>query len=328
MTIAQKNNLHASLMALAAFGLFSTHDVLIKILGSSYATFQILFFSVLLSFPLVMLMLMRDSAPGTLMPVHPWWTALRTGAVVMTASSAFYAFSALPLTQVYAIIFTAPLLITVLSIPVLGEKVGWHRWGAIILGLIGVFVVLQPGSAELGLGHLAALLAAIGSATASVIVRKIGKDERDAVLLLSPMMANFILMAIAMPFTYVPMPVEHIGWIGVMSVLAFAAGLLMIVAYKNGDATIVAPMQYSQILWAALFGSLFFAESPTIETWVGAGIINVSGLYILLRESLGSTSKNRPVLTTKSRAETGTSPRVSIIEQMTAPNPVAKPDET
>ena len=120
-------NAKGALLALIAFGLFSTHDVFIKTLGAEYSPVQIVFFSVLLSFPLATLMLMRDVEPGTLVPVHPWWVALRTGAVVVTAVSAFYAFSALPLTQTYAILFATPLLITVLSIPILGEQVRLPR---------------------------------------------------------------------------------------------------------------------------------------------------------------------------------------------------------
>lgn len=120
-------NLRGALFALMAFGIFATHDVFVKTLGTSYSPVQILFFSVLLSFPLATLMLMRDSSPGTLVPVHPWWMALRTIATVLTALGAFFAFSVLPLAQTYAILFAAPLLITVLAIPMLGETVRLRR---------------------------------------------------------------------------------------------------------------------------------------------------------------------------------------------------------
>jgi len=105
MAETRKSNFKGAGFALVAFGLFATHDVVVKSLGASFATFQIVFFSVLLSFPLVSLMLMRDATQGTLIPVHPWWTALRTGAAILTGSAAFYAFSILPLTEVYAILF-------------------------------------------------------------------------------------------------------------------------------------------------------------------------------------------------------------------------------
>ena len=111
-------NARGALFALAAFAIFATHDVFVKTLGAVYSPVQIVFFSVLLSFPFATIMLMRDAKPGTLLPKHPWWMALRTGAAVLTGVSAFYAFSVLPLAQTYAILFAAPLLITILAIPV------------------------------------------------------------------------------------------------------------------------------------------------------------------------------------------------------------------
>lgn len=314
--------LRGALFALLAFGIFSTHDVVVKLLGSHYAPFQIVFFSVLFGFPLVSIMLMRDRTDGNLRPRHPGWTALRTAASVLTGVSAFYAFSTLPLAQTYAILFAAPLLITVLSIPVLGERVGPWRWGAVIVGLAGVMIVLRPGGTDLGLGHLAALSAALGSATASVIVRKIGHDERSVVLLLYPMMANFLLMAVALPFVYRPMPVVHLGGLALMAALGFTAMLLVILAYRNAEAAVVAPMQYSQILWATAYGYLFFGETLDRATLLGAGVIIASGMFILLRES--SVSSNRPVSLSKGRPDTGTTPRASIVEGLNTRSDAAR----
>ena len=300
------DNARGALLALLAFAIFASHDVLIKTLGGFYSPIQIVFFSVLLSFPLATVMLMRDATEGTLLPRHPWWMALRTVAAVMTGVSAFYAFTVLPLAQTYAILFAAPLLITVLAIPILGETVRLRRWLAVLVGLAGVMVVLRPGATELTLGHAAALVAALGGSLASVIVRKIGRDERPVVLLLYPMVANFVLMGGALAYVYEPMPVEHLGILAVVALLAWIAGRLVISAYNAGEAAIIAPMQYSQIIWASAYGMLFFDEVPDANTALGAGIIIASGLYIVLRESRSSASENTPVLRTKSRFETGT----------------------
>lgn len=305
-------NARGALFALTAFAVFATHDVIIKILGATYSPFQIVFFSVLLSFPLATVMLMKDAKPGTLLPVHPWWMALRTGAATVTGVSAFYAFSVLPLAQVYAILFATPLLITVLAIPVLGETVRLRRWMAVLVGLAGVMVVLRPGSTVLTPGHFAAMLSAVGGSLASIVVRKIGSEERPVVMLIYPMVANFLLMAIALPFVYEPMPILHLGMLGVIAVFAWIASFLVILAYKAGEAAIIAPMQYSQIIWATLFGMLFFDETPDLATGVGAGIIIASGMYIVLRESKSGTSQNTPVLRSRSRTVTGAGPRVSL----------------
>ncbi len=306
----EKSSLIGVGFALAGYALFSTHDAVIKFLGSSYAPFQILFFSILLSFPFATLLLMSDRQEGTLRPVNPGWVALRTGAGVVTGATAFFAFSVLPLAQVYAFIFAAPLLITVLSIPILGEKVGLHRWAAVVMGLVGVMVVLRPGAEPLTLGHIAGLVAAVGSAFVSVVTRKIGQQERSAVLMLYPMMANFIIMGSILPFVYKPMPVAHLGLLAIVAAFGFTAGLCVIAAYRRADAAIVAPMQYSQIIWGAGFGFAFFSETPDNATGLGAGIIIAAGLYVVVRESLGGRSSNTPVLRTRTRAGSASSPNI------------------
>lgn len=322
-------NAKGALIALAAFGVFATHDVVVKILGGIYSPVQIVFFSVLLSFPLATMMLMRDSKPGTLVPAHPWWMLARAVATVITGFTAFYAFSVLPLAQVYTILFASPLLITVLAIPVLGETVRIRRWAAVIVGLIGVLVVLRPGSTELSLGHLAALMAAVGGSIASIIVRKIGSEERPVVMLLYPMALNFVVMAAALPFVYEPMPIDHLGLLGVIAVFGWIASRMIISAYQAGEAAIIAPMQYSQIIWASFFGFLFFDELIDLNTAVGASIIIASGLYIVLRESRSGASENTPVLRTRSRSETGIIPRISMLVRIsgrTLPGQQKAPD--
>lgn len=304
-------NITGAFYALAAFAVFSTHDVVIKFLGGSYAPFQIIFFSTLFSFPLVMFMLIRDRTEGHLRPVHPWWTLFRTIAAMVNTASAFYAFSVLPLAQVYALIFATPLIITILSIPVLGEHVGFHRWAAVIVGLIGVIIVLRPGATEFTLGHMAALSCAGFGAFASVVVRKVGREERTAVLMLYPLIANFVVMGLAMSFFYRPFPLMDLGSVGLVSLLGFTGGVVLILAYRASEAAIVAPMQYSQIIWATIFGYFIFGEKVDMPTILGAGIIILSGLYIVFREASGGHSENTPVLRTRSRASSAASFRIS-----------------
>lgn len=155
------HNMQGALLALAAMGIYATHDVVVKYLGGSFSAVQIVFFSSLLSFPLVTIFILQDRSGGSLWPRHPGWVALRTVSAIVTSVCAFYAFGVLPLAQTYALLFAIPLIITILSIPVLGEKVRLRRWSAVIVGLLGVLIVLRPGQAALSTGHLAALVAAV-----------------------------------------------------------------------------------------------------------------------------------------------------------------------
>lgn len=307
------SNVRGIYLALIAFGVFAAHDAVIKHLGGAYAPVQILFFSVLMGFPLATIMMMSERGAGTLRPKHPGWIAIRTAAAIATGISGFYAFSTLPLAQVYAFIFAAPLLITILSIPVLGERVGVHRWSAVFLGLIGVLIVLRPGGSTLTLGHGAAMVAAFGSATTSVITRRIGRDERNVVMMLYPMTANVILLGLMLPLVYRPMPIGDFGLLALVAILGFSAGITLIAAYRAGDAAIVAPMQYSQIAWGTAFGFFFFDEFPDFQTFAGVSVIVLAGLYVVLRESVGGRSEHTPVLRTRTRNETASMPRISAL---------------
>lgn len=314
------NNIKGALFALVALGIFATHDVVVKTLGRGFSPFQIIFFASLISFPMVTLILLRDRTGGSLWPNNPRWVGLRTGMTLITGIAAFYAFSHLPLAQTYSILFASPLLITVMAIPILGERVRVRRWAAVVVGLVGVLVVLRPGAAPLGLGHLAALAAAVCGALASVIVRKIGNDERPLVLMLYPMSANFLFTGAVLPFVYQPMSLTELAMMAIIALFGLTASYLMILAYRLGEAVIVAPMQYSQMLWAIGYGWFLFGESVDTYTLVGASIIIASGLYIVLRESRTGASENTPVLRSQSRAEIVTAPRSSILQRLLNPN--------
>ncbi|MCB2125935.1 MAG: DMT family transporter [Rhodobacteraceae bacterium] len=310
------HNFRGAIFALLAMGIFATHDAVVKHLGAAYSPFQIVFFASLLSFPPVAVIMLNDTREASLRPRHPGWVLFRTVLTVVTGVSAFYAFSTLPLAQVYVILFASPLLITILAIPLLGEKVRARRWAAVIVGLLGVIIVMRPGQAELSLGHLAALTAAVCGATASVIVRKIGADERSVVLLLFPMVGNFIVTGLAMPYVYRPMPLADLGLMAVIAAFGLTASFLVILAYRAGEAAIVAPMQYSQILWATAYGYLLFDEAPDRATILGAGVIIASGLYIVFRETRAGASAHRPVIEARGRTETATTPKSSVLQRL------------
>lgn len=311
MALDKATQLRGVALALASFAIYATHDVLIKYLGGIYSPFQIVFFSVLFGFPLVTLLMMRDGKGSSLKPVHPGWTALRTGIIVVNAATAFYAFSVLPLAQTYAILFAAPLLITLLAIPMLGERVGLRRGTAVAVGLCGVIIVLQPGVTEFSLGHLAGLVAAVCSALNAIIMRKIGGAERSVVLLLYPMLANVLVMGAILPFVYKPMPGLDLLAAAVIAAFALIATWFLILAYRLAPAAKVAPMQYSQIIWAAIFGALFFDESLEWSTAIGASVIVASGLYIVFREDRGGRSTTRPVLRSRARPVASAMPPVT-----------------
>jgi len=310
------HNLRGAFLSLMSMGLYSTHDAIVKVLGVTFTPMQIVFFSALISFPLLVVVLLRDQSGGSLRPKNPGWVAVRTLSFVATAVLAFYAFATLPFAQTYAILFATPLLVTVLSIPILGEKVRARRWTAVIVGLVGVMIVLRPTGAPLALGHLAALVSALAGALAVLSVRKVGDSERPVVLLLYPILANIAIMGATLPLVYRPMSGLDLGLMAIIAVLGLGGTLLSILAYRSADAGVVAPMQYSQILWAILYGALFFNEWPDRQTLIGATVVIASGLYILMREALPGRSATRPATDASPRSDLPTQPRPRLIQRL------------
>lgn len=288
------------LFALIGFVIFSSHDALIKVLGGNYAVFQIVFFSVLFSFVPMTLIMATDRTEASFVPHKPLYLLLRTGTVIIGMICGFYAFTVLSLAEAYSLLFASPLLITALSVPFLGEKVGKRRWAAVVLGLIGVIIVLRPGLQPVSLGHIAGLTAAVANSIGAIVVRKVGREERSQTLILFPMVAVLLIMAMVMPGTYKPMPLLDLGVLALMGLLLIAGQMMVLNAYRNAPAALIAPMQYSQIIWAALFGFIFFSEIPDIWVATGSLLIISSGVFVVWRESSGSNSTRTPVTRTRS----------------------------
>ena len=288
------------LFALLGFVIFSSHDALIKVLGGNYAVFQIVFFSVLFSFVPMTLIMATDRTEASFVPHKPWYLLLRTATVIIGMICGFYAFTVLTLAEAYSLLFASPLLITALSVPFLGEKVGKRRWAAVVLGLIGVIIVLRPGLQPLSLGHIAGLTAAVANSIGAIVVRKVGREERSQTLILFPMVAVLLIMALVMPGTYKPMPLLDLGVLAMMGLLLIGGQMMVLNAYRNAPAALIAPMQYSQIIWAALFGFIFFSEIPDLWVATGSVLIISSGVFVVWRESSGSNSTRTPVTRTRS----------------------------
>ncbi|MEP3046545.1 MAG: DMT family transporter [Roseibium sp.] len=310
--------LRGFVFALLAFAIFSTHDAIIKSLGGSYSVFQIIFFSMLFAFVPMSIIMLADRAVDNFRPHHPWLVLLRSGLAIVAMSCAFYAFTTLPMAEVYALLFATPLLVTALSVPLLGETVRFQRWAAVIVGLIGVMIVLRPGVSELTAGHAAALVAACASSMASILIRKIGGEERSAVLILYPMTASLIVMSLLMPSVYKPVSLTDLVLMASVGFLSVIAQLCVIFAYRAAPAAVVAPLQYSQMLWATFFGVFFFFETPDFYVALGSVVIISSGMFVVWRESRENVSMRRPVTRTANvRFDTGPSPSPKMHRQDT-----------
>jgi drug/metabolite transporter (DMT)-like permease len=276
-------SLQGVLFGLAGFCLFSVADATIKFLGGNYHPVQIVAFASLFTLPLIGLLWL--SGPVSLRPVYPGLMAVRTVALIGNGLLVTYAFTVMPLAQAYAIFFTLPLILTLLAWPLLGDRVDLIGALAVVIGLLGVIIALNPGRVEFGIGHIAAVGGVVLAAVHYLIIRKTGGAEANVPMLLYPILGQTISAFLLLPGRYVPMPPVDLAVVGGLTLAGFTGTLMMIAAYRAAAPVIVAPTQYSQIAWAALFGALFFDEPMTAQAALGMGVIAIAGVIIVARQN-------------------------------------------
>ena len=209
---------------------------------------------------------------------------IRPGFLVCSISSLFVGLTYLPLAEATAIGFVAPLFITILSIPILKEKVGMHRWSAVIVGLIGVIIIVRPGGS---FGHLVSIMPLIGAlffALFQILTRLLSGTEKTHTTLFYTGLGGLGWSSLIMPFVWVtPTPIHILVFVAT-GILGTLAHLCMINAFDYAEASLLAPYNYTKLLWVSVFGYFVFDDIPSFEMWVGALVIVSAGLYVLYRE--------------------------------------------
>ena len=269
--------------ALFGFAVYSTHDAVVKYL-KDYHVFQIVFFAMLFSYVPFSIARIFAAKPLSMSPANPGLLLTRAFLHVAALCLAFWAFSTLPMVEAYVLLFCTPLIISVLAIWFLGEQIALLRWLAIALGLVGVIVVLRPSVETIQAGHFAALASAFCGASSAVISRKIGASENMATMILFPLLATILVSGGALYFVYQPMPLTHLSLMFLVGALGLLGQYCVLTGFRHAPAAYVGPMQYSQIVWAIVYGYVFFGES--IDRWVviGSAITVFSGIAIIWRE--------------------------------------------
>lgn len=212
---------------------------------------------------------------------HQCWRSV----FMFTTTVLFFAgISMIPLTMASVIMFMSPIIVTMLSIPLLGEKVGMRRWMGIVIGFAGALVVLRPGSESIQLSMLLVLAAAFTNAMYQVFTRKLRAQDGPMTSLFYTGLIGAIVTTIAVPFYW--QSVDAFDWF--LFIFAGVAGgighLCLIRAFKQAPASVIAPFSYSSLLWATMFGYILFGDIPSSWTLSGATLIIGSGLYIYHRE--------------------------------------------
>jgi len=266
---------------------FATMDVLIKSIGTEYSTFQILFFRMLFSWLPFYALLRRDGGIGALRTRRPGLHAVRSVLLVFTTFCFFFAFQRLPMAEIYAISFASPLLMTLLSVPMLGERFGWRRGVAIVVGFLGVLVILRPGTGALSALALVPVAGTVTFSVGMLLGRMLARTDTNSSILFYLNALGLLVSAAALPFVgrWPDDPRDWALFVGI-GLIGGVAQIFQLQAFRLAPVSVIGPFQYLSLLWGLFYGWTFFAEWPDAWSLVGAAIVMGSGLYVLYRETV------------------------------------------
>ncbi|MBE9603265.1 DMT family transporter [Acetobacteraceae bacterium H6797] len=272
-------------LAFLAYAVYAISDASVKLLHGSLSAYEAVFWGALSG--VVALPFLRGPGERMRDVFHARNKAMwfvRAGAALTGSLGSVTAFTHLSMAEAFSLLFLMPTFVTILSVAFLKEPVGWRRWGAVLLGFAGVLIVLRPGFRELNIGHLGAVVGGLSGAITVVMMRAYGKSEKRMSLygagLIGPILGGGLLMI--GDFSW-PTPMQWV-WLMGYGLLMALANILVMLASARIEASLVAPAQYSQMIWAIIFGYLIFDDGLEPIMAVGVAVIIFSGVLTFMRE--------------------------------------------
>lgn len=273
--------------------LFSVVNVIVKHLGARYPIAQLMFFRAAVALLPALFLVMRHPRGLAVIRTNRLGAhAARSLLGIFAMATSFTAFRYLPAADVVAINFAAPLFATALSVPLLGEVVGWRRWSAIVVGFAGVLVMLQPANLMSGasapgaeLGGLLALSSALAYAVVVIVIRQLSRDEPSATIVFVYMACVALATLPILPFVWVQSDARDLALLMALGLIGGFAQIFLTRAFEFAPPAVVMPFEYFALVATALLAWLIWSEIPTGADLVGACIVIASGLFILYREA-------------------------------------------
>lgn len=277
-------NTRATALMLAAFALFTFETIATRMIGAEMPIAQLVLLRSVAQLAILLPFLLR-AGPAVLRTSHPWLHALRGGLTIAGLFAYFYSYTHLPMASAVSISFARNLFIVAFAALVLGELVRWRRWSATIVGFIGVVVVMRPGAGEFSPAYLVAVAGAATGAAITLTTRALARRE-------APVQIMAYIAIISTAGTLLPgllawewPDARQAFWLAVIGIFGPAGQYVAIRAFRLGEASALAPVDYARLLFAVAAGYLVFAEVPDAWTVAGAAIIVCSTLYITIREA-------------------------------------------
>jgi drug/metabolite transporter (DMT)-like permease len=284
------HNLKGVLFAFAAFAAFSFSDASIKFIEGALSPYEMAFLGAVFGLAALPFVMKRGDALLDMVRTsnRPLWL-LRAFSVAMGTISSVTAFTHLSMAEAFALIFLLPSFVTIMSVMFLKEHVGIRRWSAVVIGFVGVLVVLRPGFREMSIGHVGAVFAGLSGAISIIVYRAVGSREKSISLYGAGIIGSLVVCGLLSAPTFQWPTAEQWLALAGYGLLAALATVLLMHATSQAPAALVAPTQYSQMLWAVLIGYLVFGDTVDLPMVIGILLIIGSGLLTLARERARGT---------------------------------------
>ena len=264
---------------------FSVMDAVLKWLTADYSIAQVVALRSWFGLPLLCLFALYGNSIKSLKTERPMAHGLRYLLVLILSFSFFWALSQMKLVDAIAITFAAPIFITAMSVPILKEKVGIHRWLAIAVGFCGVLIMLRPGTGVFQWASIVVLGSVLVYSLLMITTRALKATESTTALMLYPQLGMTLTGLMVAPFFWVTPTLSDLGLFALAGTFGSVGVVCVTHAFRLGPAAVISTLEYSALIWASLLGYIFWDELPDSVTLVGAGVVIASGLYIVYRET-------------------------------------------
>ena len=280
---------------------FTLMDAVIKDVSKEFPTGELIFFRNLFAFiPLLLYVWLRGE--GLALKTRNIWGHVMRGAFGVTSMFfLFFSYRVLPLSDAIAIGLSGPIFVTVLSVPMLREQVGWRRWSAVAAGFIGTLIMIRPGPGVFDIDAIWPLLGAVFYAFAMISIRRLGSTEPSSTIVFYFSAFSVLASFITISFGWfddrsqwvMPHRIGPFAEVLAIGVMGGAAQIFLTKAYQRARASVVAPFDYTALVYGFLLGWTFFGEVPDVFLIVGGLIVVASGVYILHRETVVARAQHR-----------------------------------
>lgn len=278
-------------LILAATVFLACSDTTAKYLAASLPAIEIAWIRYFVFFLIVLPALLYQGPARVLRSSRPGLQVFRGFGLVTSSILFITSLRYLPVAEATATSFAAPLFITALSIPFLGERVGPRRWAATVVGLVGVLIVVRPGTSAFDPASILPLLSAFGWASAVVATRRTSAGDGAVTTLTYSAIAGVAVLSVLAPFVWVVPDWRSVALATFIGFAATTGHWLIVLGFRYGDASVLAPFTYAQLVWVTLFGWMAFGAVPDRWTLIGAGVIAASGIYTAHRESVRARAR-------------------------------------